>query len=134
MNAAIGWALAALAVALGYVQWGWRGAVLGVTLTVFWLLLQFNRALRAMRQAAQAPVGRIDSAVMLHSKLKTGMRLVEILPLTRSLGQRVSDSPEQWRWVDAGDDAVLVTLRDGRVSDWALQRAGTARESDVASA
>ena len=35
MNAAIGWGLAVLAVAVGYWQWGWQGVVLGVTLVVF---------------------------------------------------------------------------------------------------
>jgi hypothetical protein len=49
MNQWIGWLLALGAPALGYVQYGWRGALLGLTLVVFWLVLQFNRAVRVMR-------------------------------------------------------------------------------------
>ncbi len=30
MNPVVGWGLAVVAVALGYVQWGWQGVVLGV--------------------------------------------------------------------------------------------------------
>jgi len=47
MNAFVGWLLAAAVLAIGYVQWGWPGVVLAVTMIVFWLLLQFSRALRA---------------------------------------------------------------------------------------
>ena len=86
MNPVIGWSLAALAVALGHLQWGWRGVVLAVTVIVFWLLLQFGRALRVLRAAGQAPVGHVQSAVMLNAKLHPGLRLPQILALTRSLG------------------------------------------------
>jgi hypothetical protein len=55
------------AVALGYVQYGWPGVVLAVSGIVFWLLLQFTRALRAMRTAGGAPVGHVASAVMLQA-------------------------------------------------------------------
>ena len=71
MNPTIGWGLAALAIAAGYVGWGWRGVVLGVTVIVFWLLLQFSRSLRVLRNAADAPVGHVASAVMLHGKLQS---------------------------------------------------------------
>ena len=87
MNAVWGWALALAALVAGGLQWGWPGVVLAITVIVFWLLLQFSRALRVMRQATGAPLGHVDSAVMLHTKLRTGMRLIDIIPLTRSLGQ-----------------------------------------------
>jgi hypothetical protein len=48
-SALVGWALAVAAVAAGYVGYGWPGVVLAVTVVVFWLLLQFSRALRVMR-------------------------------------------------------------------------------------
>ncbi len=122
MNSTVGWALAVVAVALGYAQWGWRGAIVGITLAVFWLLLQFSRAMRVMRQAGEAPVGHVDNAVMLHSKLRTGMRLMEILPLTRSLGVKVADEPETFVWSDAAGDSVRIELAGGRCVRWELTR------------
>jgi len=127
MNPVIGWGLAAAALAVGYVGYGWRGIVLGVSAIVFWLLLQFSRSLRVMRDAAGRPVGSIDNAVMLHAKLRPGMRLLEILPLTRSLGQKLADEPETFAWTDGGGDRVRVELRKGRCTAFALERAGEAQ-------
>jgi Flp pilus assembly protein TadB len=124
MNAWIGWALVAAAVAAGYIGYGWRGVALAITVTAFWLLLQFSRSLRVLRQAAEAPVGQVASAVMLHSRLHSGMQLPQVLKITRSLGRRVADEPETWAWADAGGDEVHVVLRDGRISSWELKRAG----------
>jgi hypothetical protein len=132
MNIAIGWLLAAAALALGYMQWAWPGVALAVTLIVFWLLLQFSRALRALRKAASAPVGHIDSAVMLHAKLQPGQRLPQILALTRSLGIRRGDDPEVFEWRDAGGDAVRIELVDGKLTRWELQRADAAGARDPA--
>ena len=122
MNPWVGWTLAALAIAVGYAQYGWRGVVLGVTMIVFWLLLQFGKAMRVMRAAAQAPVGRVDSAVMLHAKLREGMRLLEILPLTRSLGRKVAEDPETFEWSDVSGATVRVELVGGRCRQWTLTR------------
>lgn len=133
MNAWTGWGLAALGVGVGWNQWGWPGVVLGVTLIVFWLLLQFSRSVRVMSRAAQAPVGHVDSAVMLHAKLRTGMRLLDILPLTRSLGQKVdaaaADSAtsgaateEVFEWSDASGARVRVAMARGRCVQWSLLR------------
>jgi hypothetical protein len=99
---------------------------------VFWLLLQFSRSVRVMSQAAQSPVGHVDSAVMLHAKLKTGMRLLDILPLTRSLGEKVDEGmgdPETFIWRDTSGASVRVELRGGRCTRWELQRE-TADPSD----
>ncbi len=123
MNPVLGWALAALALAAGYIGYGWRGVVLGLSVIVFWLLLQFSRSLRVLRQAGGRPVGSIESAVMLHTKLRPGLRLMDILPLTRSLGQKVADDPETYLWTDAGGDRVRVELRQGRCTAVALERA-----------
>jgi hypothetical protein len=129
MNATWGWALALAAVVLGWQQWGWPGVVLAVTVIVFWLLLQFSRALRVMRQAGGAPVGHVESAVMLHSRLRRGMRLMDIIPLTRSLGQRLEEpgslpepGTERFKWADTSGAAVEVELVGGRLSAWTLQR------------
>ncbi len=118
----VGWALGALAVAVGYVQWGWPGALLGITLVVFWLLLQFSRALRAMRDAAGAPMGSVASAVMLHARLRTGLRLPQLLRLTGSLGRKVSDEPEAYEWTDGAGATVWVELDGGRLARWELRR------------
>ena len=124
MNAAVvGWALALAAIVAGYVGYGWRGVVLAITIVVFWLALQFSRAVRALRDAAGRPVGEIDSAVMLHSRLQAGMRLVQILKLTRSLGLRIAEDPETYEWRDGGGDCVRVQLQRGRLDTWTLQRA-----------
>jgi hypothetical protein len=131
VNPWVGWTLAALAIAVGYAQYGWRGVVLGVTMIVFWLLLQFGKAMRVMRVAAQAPVGRVDSAVMLHSKLSEGMRLLEILPLTRSLGRKVADDPETFEWSDASGATVRVELVGGRCRQCTLTRPAGEAQSDA---
>ncbi len=107
----LGWALAALAVAAGYAGYGWQGVVLAVTVIVFWLLLQFSRSLRVLRDAAGRPLGQVDNAVMLHARVHAGMRLPEVLKLTRSLGRKVGDEPvEAFTWCDAAGDEVRVEL------------------------
>jgi hypothetical protein len=122
MGATIGWGLAVLAVALGYAFYGWQGVAVAVTGSVFWLLLQFSRAMRAMRVAGQSPVGTVASAVMLQARLRPGLRLMDIIVLTRSLGRKVADEPETFEWCDGGGACVRVTLRHGRCSGWQLQR------------
>jgi hypothetical protein len=122
MNPWIGWTLALLAIALGWAVYGWRGVALGVTIVVFWLLLQWSRAMRVMRGAATSPVGYVPSAVMLNAKLHPGLRMMEVVQLTKSLGEAVSDQPEIWRWRDPGGAVVQVTFVNGRVGAWALER------------
>ena len=125
MNAKLGWALAVLAVALGYMQYGWQGVVMAVSAIVFWLLMQFTRALRAMRTAGTAPVGSVASAVMLNAKLKTGQRLMDVITLTRSLGEKLSDAPETYRWADGAGVSVSVEFNQGRCVRWTLARPAT---------
>ena len=122
VNAGVGWALAVLAIAVGYASYGWPGVALGVTIIVFWLLLQFSRTLRVMRTAAQSPVGRVANAVMFNARLSKGMRLIDVIRSTRSLGQRVSEVPEVWRWSDDGGAAVALTFENGRLAHWTLVR------------
>jgi hypothetical protein len=122
MNAAIGWALAAAAVVAGYFSYGWPGLALAVTVIVFWLLLQFSRALRTMQRAGRSPVGRVKSAVMLNAKLRAGMTMLEILPLTGSLAQPVEGMEETFRWRDAGGAGVRLEFVNGRLKSWTLER------------
>lgn len=125
---AVGWALALGALAAGYAGYGVPGLALALSCIVFWLLLQFSRALRVLRRAGEQPVGQVRSAVMLHAKLQQGLRLLEIVPLAGSLGQRVGevptrpDQPETFAWTDASGACVQVTLKNGRCSGWTLQR------------
>ena len=123
MNPLLGWGLALVAVVAGWFSYGWQGVLLAVSITVFWLLLQFSRVLRVMRQAAGRPIGTVDSAVMLHARLQPGMKLLQVLPLTRSLGQKIADDPETFAWTDAGGHRVRVEFRHGRCSAFALERA-----------
>ncbi len=123
MNPVLGWGLAVAAVVAGWFGYGWPGVLLAVSVVVFWLLLQFSRVLRVMRMAAGRPLGVIDNAVMLNAKLRPGMKLLQILPLTRSLGVKVADDPETFVWTDAGGDRVRVELRNGSCTHFALERA-----------
>lgn len=126
MKPVAAWSLVAAALIAGWLGYGWRGIVLALTVIVFWLLLQFSRTLRVMRKAAGAPVGHVESAVMLHSKLRQGMTLAQILALTGSLGERMpatdDGAVDEWRWADAGGATVNVRMRDGRLLGWKLDR------------
>jgi hypothetical protein len=131
MNPTVGWALAVLAVAAGYLGWGWPGMALAFTVIVFWLLLQFSRAMRVMRGAAGRPVGQVDSAVMLQSRLARGMTMIQILPITRSLGQRLgeaTDRDERWAWRDPAGHEVRTEWKAGKLDRWVLHRADDAEE------
>jgi hypothetical protein len=122
MNPWVGWLLAAAALLAGWQIYGWPGAVLAFTVIVFWLLLQFTRIARVMREAGRAPLGHIDSAVMLNAKLAAGKPLLDVLRLTKSLGRKVADEPETFVWTDPGGASVRVLLDNGRVASWQLER------------
>jgi hypothetical protein len=125
VNAALGWGLALVAVVAGYTGYGWRGVVLALTVVVFWLLLQFSRALRVMRQAAGKPKGTVANAVMLHAQLHTGMRLAQVMRLTGSFGEvsrAEANHEESFVWRDETGASVEVRLRGGKVSAWDLKR------------
>jgi uncharacterized protein (DUF58 family) len=124
MNQIVAWVLALVALAVGYRFYGWPGIVLAVTVIAFWLVLQFSRTLRVMRMAAQSPVGHVANAVMFNAKLSVGLRLPQVIALTKSLGRKVVDAPvETWAWADAGGDEVQVQLdASGRCRQWQLKR------------
>lgn len=117
-------ALALAALAIGYISAGWQGVVLAVTVVVFALLLQFNRVLRVMRSAAGAPIGTVPSAVMLNSKLRAGMRLLDLVRLSGSLGACEQDRPDpaRYRWSDAGGVTLRAEFTRGRLARWTLER------------
>ena len=126
MSLILGWSLAALALAAGWQAYGWPGIALAFSVIVFWLLLQFSRSVRVMRMTTGAPVGQVPSAVMLNARLSKGWPMLKVLPLTRSLGRRVSPpdrpDPEVWAWADESGAQVAVTFVKGRVTHWVLTR------------
>lgn len=122
MNAVIGCVLALAALVGGGILFGWKGVVLALSVVMFWLLLQFSRLMRVMNAAGQAPVGQVDSAVMLQARLKVGMKLVDVLPLSRSLGQKIAETPPTYRWEDAGGVQLDVELEGGKLARWTLKR------------
>ena len=122
MNPILGWALAVLLLVAAWQGYGIKGIALGVTLIVFWLILQFNRSLRVMRNAGSAPVGHVDSAVMLNAKLREGLQMLQVLALTKSLGRRVDSDREIYEWADEGGSKVVVTFTNGRCQRWQLER------------
>lgn len=135
LGAWLGWGLAAAALLAGYAGYGWPGVGLAFTVIVFWLLLQFSRALRALRVASSRPVGQVDNAVMLHARLRRGLQMAQLLGLTRSLGRplhalEAAPAPVQecFVWEDASGDRVEVELLHGRVQSWQLQRVQRAPE------
>ena len=126
MNPIVGWMLAALLLVAAWQGYGIKGIALGITLIVFWLVLQFNRSLRVMRNAGSAPLGHIDSAVMLNAKLRAGMQMLQVLSLTKSLGRRVDSGADVYEWADEGGSKVVVTFANGRCKRWQLERPAAA--------
>jgi hypothetical protein len=122
MNPILGWAMAVVALAAGWRGYGWPGIALAVSVIVFWLLIQFNRSVGVMRNAASSPIGHIDSAVMLNAKLRKGLPMIQVVTLTKSLGRRVAEYPETWTWADASGSEVTIVFDKGRCKNWVLDR------------
>ena len=122
MNPIVGWGLAALGLVAGWRAYGWPGLALGFSVIVFWLLIQFSRSIKVMRNAAGAPVGHVDSAVMLHAKLRKGLPMMQVVVLTNSLGKRIADAPETWAWADASGAELAIVFDHGRCARWQLTR------------
>ncbi len=122
MNPVVGWGLALAALVAGWFSYGWPGLALGFSVIVFWLLIQFNRSVRVMRDAGDAPIGYVPSAVMLHSKLRIGLPMLQIVKLTKSLGTRLSESPEVWAWADESGAEVRIVFDKGLCASWTLNR------------
>ena len=122
MHPFLGWALAAVMLGTAWQAYGLQGVAVAATVIVFWLLLQFNRAIRVMKNAGGAPLGHVDSAVMLNAKLRAGMPLLQVVALTKSLGRRVSETPECWAWADPGGSEVVLSFDKGRFTSRVLNR------------
>jgi hypothetical protein len=118
----IGWLLAALFALFAWQAYGIHGLAFAASAIVFWLLLTFNRALRVMRNAGRAPIGKVPSAVMFHAGLVRGMTMLQVLAKTKSLGRKVDGSDDDWRWSDDGGASVLLHFERGRLRAWRLER------------
>jgi hypothetical protein len=135
VNPILGWSLVAV---LGIVSWqsyGWRGVAIAASAVVFWLLMQFNRTVRVMQDAAQQPLGLVPSAVMFHAGLQPGLTMLKIVKSTKTLGRKVEGPDDDWVWHDEGGVAVRLHFERGVLVRWELQRPSPeAAEGDVAPA
>jgi hypothetical protein len=123
VNARLGWLLAALFAFAAWRAYELAGLAFAASAIVFWLLLQFNRAVRVMKNAADSPVGRIDNAVMFQAGLAPGMTMLQIVTKTKSLGRKVEGSDDDWRWSDDGGAGVVLHFEGGRLVRWQVERA-----------
>ena len=122
MNARLGWLLAALFAFAAWRAYDLAGLAFAASAIVFWLLLQFNRAIRVMKRAADSPLGHVASAVMFNAGLARGMTMLQIVTKTRSLGEKIAGSEDDWRWHDDGGAAVALHFERGRLVRWQLER------------
>jgi len=104
---------------------GVAGLVLVVSAMVTWGLFHFTRVMRVLRSAAERPVGRVESAVMLNAGLKQRASLLHVVAATQSLGERISEKdaePAIYRWSDAGGAHVTCEFANGKLVKWTLER------------
>jgi hypothetical protein len=123
-----------LLLAAAWRAYGWQGLVAVFSGLVLWGLLHVTRLLRVLQRSARRPVGYLDSAVMLHAKLKAGVPLLHVMALTRSLGEPLSAEGEepQWLcWTDAGRSQLRCEFVSGRLRSWQLLRPEEANPSDL---
>ena len=122
MNPLLGWGLAALFAFFSWQAYGWPGLALAASAIVFWLLLQFNRAVRVMKNAAGRPLGSIPSAVMFNAWLRPRLTMLQIVTKTKSLGRKSGSGDDDWTWTDAGGSSVRLHFERGRLVRWQLER------------
>nr|WP_315463352.1 glycerate kinase [uncultured Rhodoferax sp.] len=128
--------LAALAaLILSYRHYSWPGVALVGGGLVMWQLLHFTRMLQVLKRAANRPIGHVDSAVMLHAKLRPGVPLLHVVAMTRALGQLESPQdtqPERFRWTDTSGSSVLCVFFGGKLQSWELFRPALPASGDAA--
>ncbi|MEO5843964.1 MAG: hypothetical protein ABIQ33_03915 [Caldimonas sp.] len=122
MNPRLGWLLAALFTFAAWRAYDLAGLAFAASAIVFWLLLQFNRAVRVMKNAAGLPVGHVANAVMFHAGLAAGMTMLQVVTKTKSLGRKVAGSDDDWRWSDDGGTSVVLHFERARLARWRVER------------
>jgi hypothetical protein len=63
---------------------------------------------------------------MFHAQLHDGLRLLNVMGLAASLGQRIANEDKKndiFEWRDAGGDSVRCHFHEGRLQQWSLSRA-----------
>ena len=104
---------------------GWWGFSLVSSGIVFWLLQLSTRLMQTMERATGQPVGTVANAVMFHAKLHDGLRLLNVIELAASLGQRIDNEDKTtdiFEWRDASGDSVQCHFLEGRLQQWSLAR------------
>lgn len=105
---------------------GWWGFSLVSSGIVFWLLQHTHRLMQTLERATDKPMGVVVNAVMFHAQLHPGLRLLQVIGLSGSLGRLQSEpraQPEVFVWHDESGDQVQCSFAEGRLTDWQLQRA-----------
>jgi hypothetical protein len=105
---------------------GWWGFSLVSSGIIFWLLQLSTRLMQTMERAADQPVGSVNNAVMFHAQLHDGLRLLKVIGLAASLGQRLPSDDKTmdiFEWRDGSDDRVQCHFQEGRLRQWTLVRA-----------
>jgi hypothetical protein len=112
-------------VAAAWEAYGWAGVGLAASGLVLWVLLNVNRTIQILKRATDRPLGYVDSAVMLNAKLKPRSSLLDVISMTRALGQPLSpenEQPEIFRWTDPGGSSVTCEFNGGKLVNWELHR------------
>ena len=105
---------------------GWWGFSLVSSVIIFWLLQLSTRLMQTMERAADQPVGSVNNAVMFHAQLHDGLRLLKVIGLAASLGQRLPSDDKTmdiFQWRDGANDCVQCHFQEGRLRQWTLVRA-----------
>jgi hypothetical protein len=106
----------------------WMGVGLALSAMITWLLLHYTRLVHIFTKASKRPIGFVDSAVMMHVKIKKGMPLLKVIALTKSLGKKEGEvthppvDPEVYTWTDASESTVRCVFVGGRLTQWDLLR------------
>lgn len=111
---------------LSFRAFGWWGFSLVSSGIVFWLLQHTHRLMQTMERATSQPMGVVANAVMFHAQLHQGLRLLQVIGLSGSLGRLQSEprtQPEVFVWHDEAGDQVHCSFEEGRLVNWQLQRA-----------
>ncbi|MFM6991045.1 MAG: glycerate kinase [Rhodoferax sp.] len=119
---------AVLLLSWAYHRYGGLGLAGALGALVMCALVYLSRFIKVMRLVSQRPVGHVESAVMLHARLRRGMPLLRVLAMTGALGQALTEpgvEPELFRWTDASHSSVDCEFVGGRVNNWTLRRPDT---------
>jgi hypothetical protein len=105
---------------------GWWGFSLVSSGIIFWLLQLSTGLMQTMERAADQPVGTVNNAIMFHAQLHNGLRLLKVIGLAASLGQRLPSDDKTmdiFQWRDGANDCVQCHFQEGRLRQWTLVRA-----------